>query len=190
VDFRKNDWEKKMKLFEDFPSSYVVDVEPDWPERGEEVVPFLAYDKLNMHTGKFRDIRFYPEKGSSWIGQFETGQIVEYEDSVFTVPNPSQACVISSGAGYWVDVEQRCAARIECIPITQAIVSVKHSLIIIATFRDLYAYSSPKASWSLLGLATDRLRINRIDQDILTAEGFEGGDMIEMHISILTGQLM
>jgi len=179
-----------MNLFEKFPSSYIVDVDPDWPDRGEEVVPFLAYDKLNMHTGKFYDIRFYLKAGGSWVGQFELGKIEGYENSVFTTPNPLQACVISCGAGYWVDVEQRCATRIECLPITQAIVTVKHSSIIIATWRDLYAYSSPTASWSLLDLANDRLRINQIDQDILTVVGFIGGDMVEMHINVLTGQLI
>lgn len=179
-----------MKLVDDFPSSYVVDVDPDWPDRDEKAIPFLAYDKLLKHSGVFRDIRFYPEKGGSWIGQFETGQITEFEDTVFTAPNPFQACVISSGAGYWVDVEQRCATPIECLPITSAIVTVKHSSIIIVTWRDLYAYSSPKATWSLRNIANDSLKINRIDQDTLTVVGFEMGEMIEMHIDLSTGRII
>ena len=180
----------KMEFVDDFPSSYVVDVNPDWPDRGEEVIPFPAYSTLNVHTGEFHNVRFFLKAGGSWIGQFELGQRGGFENSVFTTPTPSQACVISSGAGYWVDAEERHATRIECLPITQAIVTVKHSWIIIATWSDLFAYSSPNATWSLLNLANDRLRITGIKEDILTAVGFEMGGMIEMHINLLTGQLI
>jgi hypothetical protein len=48
-----------MTCVSDFPSSYVVDVEPDWPDRDEEVIKFHAhYEKLITHTGEFRDVRF------------------------------------------------------------------------------------------------------------------------------------
>lgn len=180
-----------MKLINDFPSSYVVDVDPGWPMRGEEEISLLAYHKLHMHTGEFCNIRFYVEKGASWIGRFELGERGgDFENSILTAPSPDQACVISSGAGYWVDVKGKQVTQIECLPITQAVATTKHSSIIIATWRDLYAYSSANASWSLRDLADDRLRIDRIDQDILTAVGFTMGEMTEMHIDLLTGQVI
>jgi hypothetical protein len=177
-----------MEFVNNFPSTYVVDVDPDWPDRGEEVIPSIAYNRLGYQSGKFRDIRFYPQKGGSWIGQFETGQIIACGDFVFSVPNPSLACVITSGAGYWVDVEDRKVTRIELRePITQASISTKHSLILFTTFRDLYAYSSSNLVWSQCDLASDDLKIIKIDQDTLTVEGFEMGSMMEMHINLWTG---
>jgi hypothetical protein len=179
-----------MRFVESFPSSYVADVDPDWPDRDEEVIPFTSYSQLGMHTGVFRDVRFYPTVGSSWIGQFERGQRTDFEDCFFTLPNPSQACVISSGAGYWVDVEPRTATQIECLPITQAVVSAKHSLVLIATWSDLYAYSSSNLSWSLRDIANDDLKIEKIEEDILTAVGSVMGGMMELHVNLLTGHLI
>jgi hypothetical protein len=180
-----------MRFVESFPSSYVADVDPDWPDRDEEVTLFSAYSPLGMHTDVFRDIRFYPTAGGSWIGQFERGQRQgDFEDCFLTLPNPSQACVICSGAGFWVDVEVRRAKQIECLPITQAVVSAKHSLVLIATWSDLYAYSSSNLSWSLRHIADDDLKIEKIEEDILTAVGFVMGGMMEMQINLLTGHLI
>jgi len=178
-----------MKCERAFPSSYVVDTDPGWPLRGEEEISFLAYHRLQMHTGEFGNVRFYLKEGTSWLGRFELGEIRgDFEDCVFTAPNPEQACVISCAAGYWIDVNEKRVTHIECLPITQAIASTKHSSIIIATWRDLYAYSSAKALWGLRNLADDELKIDRIDQDILTASGFVMGELIQIHVDLLTGQ--
>jgi hypothetical protein len=178
-----------MRLVDSFPSSYVVDVNPDWPAPGEEVISLPAYDKLKMHTDEFSEIRFYPGGSSSWVGRFERGQRKGFEDCFLTAPNPSQACVISSGAGYWVDVEQRRAINIECLPIVQAVVSAKHSLVLIATWSDLYAYSSSDLLWSLCHIANDDLRIEKIEEDTLTAVGSVMGGPTAMRVNLLTGQL-
>ena len=179
-----------MKFVGDFPSTYAIEVDAGWPDRGEDEISFLAFDKLGMHTGEFSIVRFRLDTGTSWIGRFEIGQKTgEFENCIFSTPNPTQACLISFGAGYWVDVEQKTAMPMECLPITQAVVAPKQSLIIVVTWRDLYAYSSAKPSWSLTGLVSDRLKVREINQDIIKAEGFTG-EMIEISVDLLTGRLI
>jgi hypothetical protein len=178
-----------MRLIEAFPSSFVVDITPGWPGTGEQVKSFISYQQLGMHTEEFQEIRFYPKIGESWIGRFEKGERDKFEDAIFSVPAPSSACVISSGAGFWVDVETKEATSLECPPITGAFASSRHELILVVTWTDLYAYRSASVAWSLRKIAYDRLHVTQIDEDELTAVGFDGGS-IEIKVDIPSGKLM
>lgn len=178
-----------MRLVEAFPSSFVVDITPDWPGTEEQVKSFVSYQQLGIHTEEFQEIRFYPKVGESWIGRFEKGERGKFEDAVFSVPAPGSACVISSGAGFWVDVETREATCLECPPITGAFASSRHRLILAVTWTDIYAYRSASVAWNLRKIAYDRLHVTQMDEDILTAVGFDGGS-IEIKVDISCGKLM
>jgi hypothetical protein len=178
-----------MKFIEEFAHSYVLDVEPGWPIHGEEVIVFSSYQKLDMHTGAFHDIRFYPKSGGSWLGQFECSPRSKFEHAVLSVPDPNQACVISRGAGFWVDVETRKATTLECLPITSALASPTHGIILLATWSDLFAYSSAGIAWSLQNIAMDSLCFTQIEGDTLIATGFTGAE-VEMKIDLVRQKLI
>ncbi len=61
----------KMKFVDEFAHTYVLDIAPDWPQRKEPVVLFPPDDPIGTGRDSFRDIRFYPRKGESWIARFE-----------------------------------------------------------------------------------------------------------------------
>ena len=180
---------RAMKFIDAFSRSYVLDVAPDWPERGEQIVSAHSFDHLGMHRDEFDYIRFYPRSGESWTGQFEHG--VESESAVLSTPNESEVCVISAGAGYWVDVETRKVTTLKVRPITSALPSSRHGLIFITTWHDLYAHRSKEPVWSLLHIAIDRLRIVAIQQDTMltTCFGLTGEDL-EMDIDLAARTLL
>jgi hypothetical protein len=178
----------EIRFVDEFPHSYVVDVAPDW--RDEKVLSFPAHEKLGIQTGQFQDIRFYPREGESWTGRFEWSQRGKFEHGIFSTPNPDHAFVISRGAGFWVDVNSREVTNLELLPITSALASRSRSSILITTWQDLYAYSSPMPSWSLRNVALDRLQITQIDGDLLTAIGFIQGADFEIKIDIAKGTLV
>ena len=181
-----------MKFIDEFSHSYVLDVAPDWPERGEQVISVHSYEPLGMHRNEFKHIRFYPRTGGSWIGQFERG--VESESVVLSVPNENEVCVISAGAGYWVDVEARKVTNLQILPITSAVPASTHDLILISTWCDLYAHRSAEPVWSLRHIATDSLRIIAVGGDtiVTTCFGLTGEDleMVEMEVDLASGTLL
>jgi hypothetical protein len=178
-----------MKFIEEFAHSYVLDVASDWPVHGEEIIAFPSYQKLDRHTGVFHDIRFYPKSGGSWVGQFEWSQRAKFEHAVLSVPNPNQVCVISCGAGFWVDVEAKKATNLECLPIASALASQTHGIILIATWSDLFAYGTAEIAWSLNNIAMDSLRITQIEGDTLIATGFTGAE-VEMKVDLVRQKLI
>lgn len=178
-----------MEVVQDFESSYAVDSTPDWPNAGEDVLSFTAYDKLNMHSGEFHDIRFYPAEGPSWIGRFEKRGSANYLDAVFTTPEKTCAMVISSGAGFWVNVETKETHQLESLPITGARTSVNNGLILVATWRELIAFCDRHVKWSLRSVIDDRLKIVELNPNIVTIVGFDGG-MVKLSVDICTGKVL
>ncbi len=180
-----------MRFIDEFPHSYVLDVAPDWPERTERVLSFSPAHPLAIRSSVFHNIRFHPKNGDSWIAQFESSERDGLEDIVLSVPIPDQACVVSCGSGYWVEVAKPAATSLNLrLPISSIIASREHDLILISTWRDLYAHRSAEPVWTLRDIVDDELRITRIDDGILTATAFVRGADAELKIDVMSGKLL
>jgi len=166
-----------MKLWDSFPRTYAVDIEPGWPNQGETEVFFSSFEQLGIHRQNYIDLRFYPEGGTSWLGRFERGIVENFEDVVFTTAESKDACAVVGGAGYWIDVQGISAKPLECLPITQALVDTSRGAILIATWRDVLVFDSAKPRWALRNIVDDRLKVLRIEDNILFAAGFIGGEV-------------
>jgi hypothetical protein len=180
-----------MNVILDFPYSYVIDVEPGWPDINEEVASFNCRVKNVGFSGEFQGIRFYPKSGGSWFGQFEKGKGKIFASAVFSTPNADEVCVIAYGAGYWVNAETRHVEPIACdYLITQVEVSKDTSSILMCTFWDLYSFQGPLPTWINKRVAMDDLKITGIDNGVILAEGFVKGCTENLKIDAQTGQLM
>jgi hypothetical protein len=179
-----------MMIIDEFPHSYIFDVAPEWRMKGEDVVVCESQHLLGMHTQDFQEIRFYPETGASWVAQFERGERGKaFAHTVLTTPDASQACVISSGAGYWVNVESRKVNALQSLPITQALAIQKREIILLITWRDILAYRAGNVVWSLRNLVSDRLRVTAVNEDNLNVIGFDG-DNQSLTVDLRTGLLL
>jgi hypothetical protein len=173
----------------EFTSFYVMTIPTDLSRPPEEVTTFASFHKLGMHTAEYSEVSFSPEYADCWVGRFEKGERVALEDAALSTPEPDHACVISAGAGYWVNVKARTAVQLQCLPITSALPSKNHELILISTWRDIFAYGPFDVQWSLENIADDRLRCVAIEPDVLIAEGFDGGH-VRFEIAIKTGEIL
>ena len=179
-----------MSIIDEFQHSYVFDVAPDWPMQIEDVVSCESQHLLGMHTQEYQEIRFYPNAGGSWIGRFERGERGDgFAHTILSTPDAGQACVISSGAGYWVDVGTRKVNSLKTLPITQAVASRRNEIIVLITWKEIIAYRSGAIIWCLKDLVSDRLQVTTVSEGLLDAIGYDGGDR-KVSVDLSTGLLL
>jgi hypothetical protein len=180
-----------MKFVDEFAHTYVLDLDPDWPEPREQTAFFSQTNLTGTSRSSFQDIRVYPQKGESWIARFESNIAGAFSIALST-PDPDHACIIANGSGYWVDTATKTAQGLRLnLPITNAVASRKHALIVVTTWTDIVAYRSAEPVFHLQRIADDSLQISTLEEDILTVAGFiRGADDTQLKIGLVSGKLL
>ena len=110
-----------MRFFDYFPANYRIEFDCELPGTGGNVASFKHGFNDPQSKGLDGPLLLIKHHNSdSWLAVFGAGYTPGHAvDGVFTTPNPDVACVVSSGAGYWVDTLARTSKDIPVFPIRQ-----------------------------------------------------------------------
>jgi hypothetical protein len=101
-------------------------------------------------------------------------------------------CVVCSGRGYLVDIEQpQQFGLVECFPICSFRPIAPLDLIVFGNFTDLVAYGRGGLLWKTTGLVSDELNVVDLDGELLTVDGLNAatGQTVRVAVDVRTGQL-
>jgi hypothetical protein len=161
-----------MKPSLSFETHYVVDREAELPPSGGPITYFKRNGVVDAGAGEGMSgplLRISPKRGDSWLACFAGGYPGSgVADGVFPTPNPDVVCVISNGAGYWVNTKTREKSDVPLFPVRA--VEAARDLLILADFTRLVAYGMSGLIWRSERLVTDRLSIMKIDSASNIAE--------------------
>jgi hypothetical protein len=109
-------------------------------------------------------------------------------DGIFATPNPDVVCVVSAGAGYWVDTVEHNAIDVPAFPIRQ--IEIADGILVFADFTKLVAYNSRGLAWNSGHIVSDHLRITRVDSNQLECTGWDASRSAEViaKFDLLTGK--
>ena len=181
-----------MTIEEDFTfnANYSIDTKPGWPEHGEAVIRALSpRAPLESVTGDFLNLRFYPEKGSSWFGEFHISER-NTSGTICSTPDPNVVFVKSGWRVYRVHVLERSALPLAKYPTTQIKPDSHRNLIWLIGFGDVEAVtSSGELTWASNRFALDNLRIIEIRSDFALVEAFDGESISRREVPLKAGEI-
>jgi hypothetical protein len=152
-----------------FPHSYTVT--PTELSRNGEHPPiyFPAVARTGGKDGLL--LRFTAANGKQWDGCFAFG---DYElCGVFAMPDADRACVVSSGTGYCVHVnEPQKSSEMGVLPIRDVRIVADARMLLLADFTSLCAFGSDGQLWKHR-VCWDDLKISGIQEGIVSGTGYD-----------------
>jgi hypothetical protein len=142
-------------------------------------------------------LRFSPAAGAEWLGCFAFGfhPSSQYTSGIFATPNPSYACVVSSGVAYLVNAANpEDCSQIEPRPVREVRVVIPQGLLALADFTSIWAIGREGPTWKSKRLCWDDLRIVEIKDGILRGVGSDPTDAFnpesEFVLDLKTGRVL
>ena len=162
-----------MKPTGHFPTNYSITADASLPSSGGAVTKFKHGRAENAGIGMDGPLlRIEPRNQAPWLAVFARGYPSgDVVDGIFATPNPDVVCVVSEGAGYWVDTIKHSSADVRAFPIRQ--IEMAADFLIFADFTKLVAYSSGGLAWTSQRIVSDRLRITRVSADLIECIGWD-----------------
>jgi len=174
-----------------FPHSYSVIELTELPGTGRH--PPIYFPALTTAGGADGLLlRFSGSNGQHWSGCFAFGDCGLC--GVFAVPHPEIVCVVSKGAGYWVNVNQpEKSSRMHVFPIRDVRVVPGARTLLIADFTSLFAFGADGELWKQR-VCWDDLRIQEIQEGIVRGIGFDPTNrkqsVAEFAVELATGRVL
>ena len=141
-----------------------------------------------------------PHRGRSWSGAFgEEWASPTYATGLYTTPDRDTICVVSSGAGYFVETTEPELAWIPvtCTPIRLVLPFPKLGLLVFGNFTDFTAYrldpehaTVMKIAWRSARLGWDDLAVTRTTDDRIEGHAWHAPDdrMVGFSLDVATGE--
>jgi hypothetical protein len=182
-----------MRLELALPHDYEVSTDPELPSdsRQEAVLEFPPSRRASSRSNCL--IRVKATGRSPWVGRFAG----DYDEppaisAVTSSGDPARVLVVCAGRGYVVNAERpQQFDDVPCYPVCGIRSVPELNLIVLSNFTDIVAYGSNGLAWDARGVVSDGLRIERIQQEILTAVGLDAstGQTITLEVNLLTGNI-
>lgn len=172
-----------------FSHRYQIDVDPAYVDGDEHTLTIRSVHLLNMHTDTYKEIKIYPERCASWCGRFEYGERSNgFAHGIYSTPQEHEALVVASGAGYWLNCSSREVRYIESLPITQVIPFPQHRMLLITTWKDVFAYCTHDVSWHLQDIVLGDLHVSETGADKILVCG--SADETTVQVEVTTGRAL
>jgi len=181
-----------MKPVLDLPHDYDIALNVDLPAgTNGRLFEFNPGNGVPVRTRCLVEV--HPEAANGWTGRF----VGDYDEPpaisvVVSSPDPRRVCVVCSGRGYLVDIDQpQQFGLVECFPICSVRPIAPLDLIVFGNFTDLVAYARGGLLWKTPGLVSDELNIVDLDGELLTVDGLNTatGQTVRVAVDVRTGQL-
>lgn len=148
-----------------------------------------ASRKGAVNVGSALLLRIAPANVEPWTGVFAAGSEVG-ETRLLTCPDPHWLCVISRGAGYFVDSGNPQAwHEAKILPIQHALAAPEAGLLLLASDTTVEAWNSKGLQWRSGHIAWDGLRQLRVEGMQMRGEGWHPDCWEEFTLDLRTGKL-
>lgn len=138
------------------------------------------------------------EQGAPWSGAFGADHD-SYLTGLFTTPDDRTVCVVSGGAGYFVDTTTPDSwFSVACTPIRIALPFPKHGLLVFGNFTDFVAYRAQpdsvgirlEVAWRSARLGWDDLSFVQATDDRIDGQAWNAPNdrMIGFSLDVQTGE--
>ncbi len=131
-------------------------------------------------------LRIVPVAGDAWVGSFAPGHPGHNSiNQVMSCPDPHEVCVISSGAGYIVRVDNPSdwqSAR--SIPVCDARAILDERLLVLSDFTKLVAYGVDGLKWESPKVSSDGIQIIDITDGHLGLVGWDAAQQKKVRVSV------
>ena len=127
------------------------------------------------------NVRFVPDEGASWVAAVR-GEGDGMGFAIRTTPDPHRACVLAGGGAYLVDVHERTSRRLDVSAVQHVVEVPEADLLVLADFTDLFGVGRRESDgrldqiWASGRVATDDVRVVRVDGVMLECRGLDGYD--------------
>lgn len=182
-----------MHIDEDFtfPANYVIDTSPGWPELNEVVVRALEVKApLENVTGEYLNLRFYPDEGPTWFGEFAISER-NSRGAICSSPDADVVFVQSGYRTYRVNVTEKSALALDAYPVIQMKPDPYRKVIWLVSFGHVEAMNpAGYLAWKSNRFVLDDLRVFEIKAESALIEGFDGSSIERREISLEAGRIV
>lgn len=168
-----------------FPKAYSIEWPTELPNCGSPHFFYPGASSVGGHDGFLVKIR--PENGQAWLGTFAFGD--GGFSGIFSTPDPQRICVVSRGAGYFVNVTQPSKWEgVRASPIMDVRSVLAHEIVVFSDWTDLIAYGATGMKWQTDRLAWDSLKITDVSDTHITGTFFNLGETKDFVVDLQTGE--
>lgn len=151
-----------------FDHQYNVQVSENLPGNSEKTRQ-LYFPGAGDHGKNGLVVKFTPNKGAIWFGVFAFGyDSINTITGVFSHPNELFACIISSGSGYMVQVDNPIIWEgILAFPIVAIFPIYEKNLLVFVDYTKIVAYDHQGLAWTTQRLSWDGLEITEVTDQFI-----------------------
>jgi hypothetical protein len=131
-------------------------------------------------------LKIVPVAGDTWIGNFAPGHPGHnFINQVMSCPNPNEVCVIYSGAGYIVQVDNPSNWKsVRSIPVCDALAVLTKRLLVLSDFTRLVAYGVDGLKWESTDVSSDGIQVTDIADEHLGLIGWDAAQQKKVCVSV------
>lgn len=165
-----------LRLELTFPHAYEIEELGEIPGTGKFAIPTIFFPPPKNrpeHDGLW--LKVESASGKSWIGIFAFGYSSPPAFSrVLSSPDPSNMCVISNGAGYFVKADEpEVWEKIPLSPVLDVRTVPEHKLLVFSDFTRLAAFGSSGLVWQSPRVCWDGLKIVNVSRETIEGVGYD-----------------
>ncbi|MDY7078090.1 MAG: hypothetical protein SXV54_14340 [Chloroflexota bacterium] len=172
------------------PHQYDVELEVSLSSASKGIKRFYYPGAVERGGQDGLVVSVLPYKGPSWIGIFAPGY-PKATTGVFSSPDEQSVCIVSSGQGYIVRVDNpQVWEKAQPFPVWDVRVISERKLLVLADFTVLTAYSTEGIAWTTMRLSWDGLKITEVTSDWIKGLGWDSprGREVKFVVDVQTGQ--
>jgi hypothetical protein len=130
-------------------------------------------------------LKVVPFAGDAWIGAFASGHSSQSLNRVMSCPNPDEMCVIASGIGYIVQVDDPAnCKRVRPDPVCDARAIVDCGLLILSDFTSVVAYGPDGFKWESLRVSSDGIEMVDVAEGRLSLVAWSAPEQAKIRVTL------
>ena len=180
-----------MKIQVLFPSNYEVDIPPELPSDGKNVLYFPPRESGRQHLYEAA-LQFACPAQKRWYGVFGARSREDGLTLTSTLPDPDCCCVLVLGTGYIFNVQRpEDWTLIQLYPVRQSVVVSDPELLVLGSFTRIAAYDRVGRKWTTEHLCSDDLKIVGVKGMWIECLGWDAprGQDVSLRVDVSSGKL-
>jgi hypothetical protein len=181
-----------LKIQTPFPANYEVEIPPELPSDGKNVIYFPPRESGHQHLYEAALKFSYPSQ-KPWYGVF--GARSKRADGLTlasTLPDPDLCCVSVLGTGYILNVQRPGDwSVIRLYPVRQSVVVGYPEFLVLSCFTRITAYDRTGRKWTTERLCSDDLKIVGVKGTFIECVGWNAssGQDVSLRVDVSSGKL-
>jgi hypothetical protein len=136
-------------------------------------------------------IRFFPQRGDSWIGVFAFGDMLPNgECAIYEGPSAHCLTIVSKGEGYIVSPETPNSFKhVSACPILGVVPIRSHNLILFYDYTEITAYNEDGLLWRTKRISWDGIEIDLISDKEIVGKSWDAPNnkYVEFRVNLTSG---